>query len=82
LLYFDYILTDFKSRELRWDLWTVNPFCLNKGGVIYLSIYFCHAVIARRIRFMVFNATFNNISVLLVEEAGVPRENCRPAESH
>ena len=37
---------------------------------------------------MVFNATFNNISVilwqsaLLVEETGVPRENYRPAASH
>jgi hypothetical protein len=37
---------------------------------------------------MVFNATFNNISViswqsvLSVEETGVPRENHRPAASH
>jgi len=37
---------------------------------------------------MVFNATFNNISViswrsvLLVEETGVPGENQRPATSH
>jgi len=37
---------------------------------------------------MVFNATFNNISViswqsaLLVEETGVPGENYRPASSH
>jgi len=37
---------------------------------------------------MVFNATFNNISViswrsvLLVEETGVPRENHRSAASH
>ena len=37
---------------------------------------------------MVFNATFNNISVissqsvLLVEETGVPGENHRPATSH
>jgi hypothetical protein len=37
---------------------------------------------------MVFNATFNNISViswrsvLLVEEIRVPRENHRPAASH
>jgi hypothetical protein len=36
----------------------------------------------------VFNATFNNISViswqsvLLVEENGVPRENHQPAASH
>jgi hypothetical protein len=38
--------------------------------------------------FMVFNATFNNISViswrsvLLVQETGVPRENNRPVASH
>jgi hypothetical protein len=37
---------------------------------------------------MVFNATFNNISVislqavLLVEETGLPRENHLPATSH
>jgi hypothetical protein len=38
--------------------------------------------------FIVFNATFNNISVtswqsvLLVEETGAPRENHRPVASH
>jgi hypothetical protein len=31
---------------------------------------------------MVFNATFDNISVLLVEETGVPGENHKPAASH
>jgi hypothetical protein len=37
---------------------------------------------------MVFNATFNNIvvilwqSILLVEETGVPGENHQPAASH
>jgi hypothetical protein len=37
---------------------------------------------------MVFNTTFNNISVilwrsvLLLEETRVPREKCRPAASH
>ena len=41
-----------------------------------------------RVRVMVFNATFNRISVisrgsvLLVEETGVLGENHRPAESH
>jgi hypothetical protein len=40
------------------------------------------------IGFMVFNATFNNISViswqsfLLVEETGIPVENHRPAAGH
>ena len=31
---------------------------------------------------MVFNATFNNISVLLSEENKVPWENHQPAASH
>ena len=31
--------------------------------------------------FMVFNVTFNNISVLLMEETGVHRENHRPVAS-
>ena len=41
-----------------------------------------------RVMVMVFNTTFNNISVilwqsvLLVEETGVPRESHRPAASH
>jgi hypothetical protein len=39
-----------------------------------------------RVRVVVFNATFNNISVLswrsvlLVEETGIPEENYRPAD--
>ena len=46
------------------------------------------SVIKIRVRVMVFNATFNNISaiswhsVLLVEEIRVCRENHRPAASH
>jgi hypothetical protein len=40
-----------------------------------------------RVRIIVFNATFNNISVilllvLLVEETGVPGENHQPVASH
>ena len=41
-----------------------------------------------RVRVMVFNATFGNISViswwtvLLMEEIGIPRENHRPVASH
>jgi hypothetical protein len=44
--------------------------------------------ISFKVRVMVFNATFNNISViawrsvLLVEDTGVPGENHRPAASH
>ena len=42
----------------------------------------------RKVRVLVFNDTFNDISViswrsvLLVEETGVVRENHRPATSH
>jgi hypothetical protein len=45
-------------------------------------------VLCNQIRVMVFDATFNNISViswlyvLLVKETGVPRENQRPATTH
>jgi len=51
----------------------------------------CESVIYlqdRKSRVMVFNVTFNNISViswwsvLLVEETRVPGENHRPAASH
>jgi len=52
----------------------------------------CHSNIrftnSRGVKVMVFNATFDNISViswrsvLLVEETGVPTENHRPAANH
>jgi hypothetical protein len=32
--------------------------------------------------FMVFNAIFNNISVIFVKESGVPGENHIPSTSH
>jgi hypothetical protein len=41
--------------------------------VIYFGVF---------VWFMVFNTIFNNISVLLVEETGVPVENHRPEASH
>ena len=50
---------------------------------VYLRKYMVVVVVV-----LVFNATFNNISViswwstLLVEETGVTRENYRPAASH
>ena len=46
------------------------------------------SVISNKVRVMVFNATFSNISAiscrsgLLVEETGGPGENHRPAASH
>jgi hypothetical protein len=48
----------------------------------------CLLVLYARVRVMVFNATFNNISViswrpiLLVEKTGVPGESHRPVISH
>jgi len=55
-----------------------------------MMLYWCHLrhVDKSQIRVMVFNATFNNISViswrsvLLVEETGVPGENHQPAASY
>jgi hypothetical protein len=57
---------------------------LDSGFHGHLIIYFIWFMVL----FMVFNATFNNISVLscrsvlLVEETGVPRENHRPVARH
>jgi hypothetical protein len=55
---------------------------------IFNSIYFTYFIFARsRVRVMVFNATFNNISdiswqsLLLMEETGVSGENHRPVEN-
>jgi len=62
-----------------------NPRCLSpQNNDLGLGHYRKMRV---RISVMVFNATFNNISViswwsvLLVEETGVPRENHRPVTS-
>jgi hypothetical protein len=50
--------------------------------------YITDFIIKVRVRVMVFNATFNNISVmswrsvLLMEETGVPGKKYRPAASH
>jgi hypothetical protein len=55
-----------------------------KYGLIRVDRYSCKLIVW----FMVFNATFNNISaiswrsVLLLEETGVPGENNRPVASH
>jgi hypothetical protein len=55
-----------------------------KNNIKYMMIM----VFGLDIRVMVFNATFNNISViswrsvLLVEETGVPGENHQPVASH
>ena len=61
-----------------------KPFCIAAlGAVIVWKINHYY-----RFRVVVFNATFNNISLLswrsalLVEETGVPRENHWPVVSH
>ena len=62
--------------------------CPNPGPRFPSSHVFVFSDLRFRFRFMVFNATFNNISViswlsvLLVEETGLPGENHRPAASH
>ena len=60
----------------------------DKTNVLNFSFSFWHVCEKPLVRFMVFNATFNNISViswqsvLLVEETREPGENHRPAASH
>jgi hypothetical protein len=67
-------------REYKLFILELSPFDL-------VSWSYCLCKIDK-VRFMVFNATFNNISViswwsvLLVEETGKPRENHRPAANH
>jgi hypothetical protein len=81
------------------DLWQVNVFfrVLLFPPPIKLTATVCRTVVLfkdllilsyLRVRVMVFNATFNNISVilwqsvLLVEETGVPGKKHWPATSH
>ena len=58
-----------------------------KSSELTRNAPFGSVVAFRRIRIMVFNATFNNISVIswwsvvLMDETGVPGENHRPAAS-
>jgi len=58
------------------------------GQNLLAQMFFIVLLRGLRVRFMVFNATFNNISViswrsvLLMEETRVPRENHRPVVSH
>ena len=41
-----------------------------------------HKSIILSVRVMVFNVTFNNISVILVEETGVPEKNHQSVANH
>ena len=56
--------------------------------VLHCGLLKVHVIIGLFGWYMVFNATFNNISViswksvLLVEEPGIPRDNHQPAVSH
>ena len=57
---------------------------LSCGVYISQLVYFAH-ICRLRLGFMVFNASFNTISVifvLLVEETGVPGGNHRPVAGH
>jgi hypothetical protein len=70
------------------QLTIITLVCISKAMI---SIGTCIGLVSVKclyIRFVVFNATFNNISVIswrsafLVEETGVPGENHRPVVSH
>jgi hypothetical protein len=66
---------NFKSIEIVKYYYTVDCH-LSREATLFIKLFF-HC----RVRVILFNATFNNISVkswpsvLLVEEAGVPAEN-------
>ena len=61
---------------------------MNRHEDFYIYLNIIQTYLVARVRVLVFNGTFNNISVilwrsvLLVEETGVPGENQRPAASH
>jgi hypothetical protein len=66
-----------------------NALSTNTLPFIYITFYpICNEDYIYRFRFMVFNDTFNNISViswrsvLLMDEIGEPGENHRPVASH
>jgi hypothetical protein len=73
------------ARRKKWNLEKQDE-TMSSSYVLTLSITLTMALykIKNGVRVMVFNATFNNISViswrsvLLVEETGVPGENHRP----
>jgi hypothetical protein len=77
-------LSDWQREAVLWTAVSNIPFFKN---FLVLKM-FCKYVFLSYIWFMVFNATFNNISVislwsvLLVEESGVLSENHRPVQSH
>ena len=61
---------------------------MNKLSTLFSYKWFIFDIRNARVRFIVFNGTFNNISViswrpvLLVEETGMPGENHQPVSSH
>ena len=69
-------------------MYSIGTYWYNNIVVRYVQINIYVYMSVFRVRVMVFNTTFNNISViswrsvLLVEETGVPGENHRPAASH
>ena len=71
-------------------LWAISILFINKCIVGYIdTVYDLYDVIHDQMyRFMVFNAIFNNISVilwrsvLLVEDPGVPEKTHQPVASH
>jgi hypothetical protein len=92
-----WVRTLFMTRCTLYNIvWLATGQRLKHGNCLLFSFFLClflryimvfHCILSVG-WFMVFNATFNNISViswrsvLLVEETGVPGENHRPVASH
>ena len=77
------LFEDNPDEYIRRDIEGSGGLCINKWAM-HMKWYLTWSNIAEWLGFMVFNATFNNISViswlsvLLVEVTEVPRENHRP----
>jgi hypothetical protein len=86
--------------SVTYEMWNINSIRGNRGILLSMcgkfihvmvnwSSFCCYSLVERLFDlYLVFNATFNNISaiswrqVLVVEEAGIPGENHRPWESN
>ena len=86
-------ISKYISNQLRFYKEQGSALLINRHEMdyyyLFCLIWWSLIILVRlRVRIMVFNATFNNISViswqsvLLVEETGVPGENHRPVISH
>ena len=83
------VLVSMELHVRTYQMISIVPVCLDMLAKLVKTVsILCHIVHIIKVRIRVFNATFNNISViswwsvLLMEENGVAGENQRPVPSH